>query len=412
MKRLNWLMMVFLSCCQLAVGQTFDSGSDGSDGALSFTTPGTFDFDPGALGLDGDGDHIFHFTTITIGLNVTLRISAAQINGPVYWLASGDVTIDGILDLNGAPGQDGEGVLNEAYRSPALPGAGGFPGGLGGMRTSAATRGSGPGGGSVTSGRGGGGAGHVTASNGAAYGNIYSVPLIGGSGGGGGWLQGSLAGGSGGAGGGCILIASSTSITINGTVQVNGGDGGDSQGNSSSYPDGGGSGSGGAIRLASPMLSGSGSLLGLGGIRGAGYYNGGTGSSGRIRLEAFQYGFTGTITPTPSYATPYATHLPSNPPAMVRVTSVDGVAVSASPSGSFTMPDAVINNGTPLTIDIEAGQVPLGTVVQVYLLSENTADQIIDSTPLAGTLDSSMATATALIPSGFSRGYVRASWNP
>jgi hypothetical protein len=52
-----------------AQAQTFDSGSNGSDGALNLTTPGTVIFDPSTFAppLDQDGDNVFHFTTITIG---------------------------------------------------------------------------------------------------------------------------------------------------------------------------------------------------------------------------------------------------------------------------------------------------------------------------------------------------------
>ena len=40
----------------------FTSGSTGSDGALSYTTPGTYNFDPSVGNLDPSGDNIFNFT--------------------------------------------------------------------------------------------------------------------------------------------------------------------------------------------------------------------------------------------------------------------------------------------------------------------------------------------------------------
>jgi len=181
------LLSLFLGT--VVLGQSFSSGSDGSDGALSFTTPGTLDFDPVALGLDPDGDHVFHFTTITIGADVVLRLSARQINGPVFWLASGDVQIDGTVDLNGGNGQDSAEILNRAYRAPSEPGSGGFAGGIGGYsNVSNPHPGSGPGGGITNGNRGGGGGGHAsnggnavtTSGGGSAYGNSYAIPLIGG----------------------------------------------------------------------------------------------------------------------------------------------------------------------------------------------------------------------------------------
>src|SRR5262249_39342331 len=77
--------------------QTWDSGSKGTDGPLSLTTPGTIVFDPRAFSppLDPDGDNIYHFTTITIGAGVTVRLADSHVHGPVFWLASGTVQIDG-----------------------------------------------------------------------------------------------------------------------------------------------------------------------------------------------------------------------------------------------------------------------------------------------------------------------------
>src|SRR3990167_1328763 len=96
----------------------FSSGSTGADGALNLTTatPGVVGgvlifnpadstmFDNPTRVLDADGDHVYHFTTINIGAGLTVRLSNQFLNGPVYWLATGAVTINGILDLNGETG--------------------------------------------------------------------------------------------------------------------------------------------------------------------------------------------------------------------------------------------------------------------------------------------------------------------
>ena len=50
--------------------------------------------------------------------------------------------------------------------------------------------------------------------------------------------------------------------------------------------------------------------------------------------------------------------------------------------------------------------------VKLHLFSENSADQMRDSTPLAGTMQLSTATVSVMLPSGFSRGFVRATWTP
>src|SRR5713101_5889165 len=121
-------LFVLLSGEQPARAQSFDSGSNGSDGALNLTTPGTIEFDPTSFNppLDPDDDNIYHFTTITIASGVTVRLTAKHLNGPVFWLASGAVQIDGTIDLSGEQGHPATTVL--ADRKPSIPGAGGYPG--------------------------------------------------------------------------------------------------------------------------------------------------------------------------------------------------------------------------------------------------------------------------------------------
>ena len=74
------------------------------------------------------------------------------------------------------------------------------------------------------------------------------------------------------------------------------------------------------------------------------------------------------------------------------------------------MPDVAINKSTAVTVQIAASNIPPGTVVKLHVFSENGADQIIDSLPLAGTPATSTATASVVLPPGFSRGFVRATW--
>src|SRR5262245_46728624 len=83
----------------LAQGKKFNSGSNGSDGALNLTTPGTIIFDPKSFTppLNPAGDNVFNFTTINIGPGVTVKLSSKVFSGPVYWLAQGAVTINGTI---------------------------------------------------------------------------------------------------------------------------------------------------------------------------------------------------------------------------------------------------------------------------------------------------------------------------
>jgi hypothetical protein len=90
--------------------------------------------------------------------------------------------------------------------------------------------------------------------------------------------------------------------------------------------------------------------------------------------------------------------------------SIDGVPIKQDPTGSFELPDVSIDKTTAVTVQIEAHNVPLGTIVRLHIFSENGPDQILDSSPLTGTLAQSTATVTVTLPPGFSRAFVRAKW--
>jgi hypothetical protein len=403
-KSFAFVAIVWFSLGVPALAQ-FVSGSTGSDGALIFQAPNpgqtiTVIFNPASFTppLDPAHDNIFNFTTITIPAGVTVQLVTGTLaSGPVVWLATGAVDIEGTLDLSGATGHPPTNPAIQTLRVPAAPGPGGYTGGVGGNGGTLATEpGLGPGGGAAGGFNGCGGGGAFT-------GNSFLVPLFGGSGGGG--QGGAGFGGGGGGGGGAILIASSSSITVNGTISANGGTAG-SQGGALN---GGGSGAGGAIRLAAPLLRGNGQLS----VRGGGNTcNGGgnNGGTGTVRLEAVQEEFTGGFSgATVTSGTPFNTFLPAAPPA-ITVVSVGGIPVNPLPTGSFQTPDVTINSTAPVTVAIRAANVPVGTVVTLEFYSENGPDIKTTSTPLAGNLASSTATAQVTFPSGFARGFIFASF--
>ncbi|MCW8138075.1 MAG: hypothetical protein KIT58_04130 [Planctomycetota bacterium] len=393
----------------LAQAQAFDSGSNGSDGALTFAANlGTVVFDPRSFDppLDPDDDGVYHFTTITIGVNTTVRLDTRRLpeGRPVVWLASGAVLIEGVVDLNGENGHNGGGVM-----IPAVAGAGGWSGGVAWRPSGPATNGNGPGGGGVTFDFHGGSAGHLNpggagasvAPGGVAYGNDFLLPLLGGSGGGGG---GRLNSAGGGAGGGALLIASSVSVRVTGVVRAIGG----SSGNTSFGNVLGGAGSGGAIRLIAPLLEGSGQLQ----VTGGG--GGGVGSPGRVRLEAYRHVATFNVTPGAALmplASPGTVLLPPSAP-LVRVVRVAGQDVAASPTGSFVTPDVTIDAAGTVTVELQARNVPPGTVLQLTFQPETGSAFTASSSPLTGTLELSTATVQAQFPHGGTRVFVRASWTP
>ena len=135
-------------CIPAAVAQ-FTSGSTGSDGAYNPTVSG--DFDPVALNLDASGDNVFNFTTINIPAGVTIKLRASKLrNAAVTWLATGNVTIAGTLDLSGAPGpalNTNSAAQFAANLGLPEPGPGGYTGGLGARGSVGPQSGAGPGGG-------------------------------------------------------------------------------------------------------------------------------------------------------------------------------------------------------------------------------------------------------------------------
>lgn len=392
----------------VAAAQTFDAGSTGADGALTFAADaGTIEFDPTSYEprLDADQDNVYHFTAVTIPAGTTVRLASRTLpeGRPVVWRVSGAVVIEGVLDLNGDDGHD----WDEPF-APSVPGAGGYAGGVAQTPASPPTRGNGPGGGTAATGFHGGPGAHRIEGGGnslpavAPYGNDFLLPLVGGSGGGGG---GSLQAAGGGAGGGAIVIASSTSIRITGQVRANGGNSGNRA--SVSFHLGGG-GSGGAIRLIAPVLEGNGALSVAGGIGSV------TASYGRIRLEAFRNTSSFTITPVQALVQPAAPGLVELPPSApaIKVVRVAGVAVATSPTGSFQVPDVVIDAPGAVTIELEARFVPPGTVLNLTFQPETGTPFTATSSALTGTLEQSTATAQVQFPHGPTRVFVKATWTP
>ncbi len=459
MMRSKWIVGFMLTLALGAMATpagagTFNSGSTGATGAFPPTSvpAGTvtikLDLNNGVVtylnsaaatlgtatlpGVPAGGfaDGKFNFTTITVAAGVTLSfVKHLPANPPITFLASGNVTLAGTIDVSASPG----GNVNTTAPTPAPNGGAGGPGGhAGGAGTAFITTwgatGTGPGGGgggnayySYSSppwwGCAGGGGGYgtpgaasacpgnPTAAAGLTYGTPFLLRLLGGSGGGGGGGAGGggtippgVAGGGGG-GGGAILIASSGTITFNGgSVLARGGNGGTTPWLGHGP---GGGGSGGAVRLVANTITGaSGSIDVRGGTSPVGYGYG-NGGNGRIRVEA------NTLTAAiqvfsgiPSLGKPGSVSPPATSPTL-RITRVAGVDAPPAPNGSFAMPDVSVPGATPSTasVDLAASNIPLGTTVSVWVTLAYGPSWVyapVTSTALSGTLASSTATASGV----------------
>ena len=409
----------------------FDSGSTGADGALNPATDTVVVLPP---------DGVLNYTTVNIPSGVTVTFQRNVINTPVVMLATGDVTIDGTLSVDGqaSPGVGSAGDGNPADDGdPGLGGPGGFAGGQGGtLANPMGGDGLGPGAGTRATGRhnsttnpanigcGGGGGGFGSAgaiganthinvycasragNGGPSYGNSQLSPLIGGSGGGGGYAGTALNGSGGGGGGGAILIAASGTVTVNGTINARGGASGSTSGaGDANYGGTGGGGSGGAIRIVATTVAGNGALNAHGRAAGTGshsntnanYGRGGAGGTGRIRLEAETLSRTAATNPPYTTSAPQDLFVPGLP--SLRITAVGGITAPASPTGTA---DITLDSATPnpVTVDFESTGVPTGTTVALKVIPASGAPSTVTSTALSGTEALATASASATIPDG------------
>jgi hypothetical protein len=326
---------------------------------------------------------IWNFSTITIPPGVTVRFKKNSGNTPVRWLATGDVNINGAIDVSG-----GFGANALPTGIPAAGGPGGNDGGRGGIRFDASASfvgqpGQGPGGGApgtaqqanpdnLRDGKDGQHAG--------VYGNAFLQPLTGGSGGGGGASSNDSNGGNGGGGGGAILIASSRDIILNGAVYA---DGGNIEWSNASY---GGRGSGGGILLRADRIGGPGALEAVGGAV--------NNPNGRIRVEAYVRTTTGVGTPPAVVGLPRADG-ELNQGGTLTIAKVDGVNVAQPPTGNLTTPDVVFTDAGPVSIVVNAAGIPNGTPISLRI---TTANSIIE--PASQNLANGSVTFNVTVPKG------------
>ena len=377
----------------------FSSGSTGADGPFSPTQDITLQVPP---------DGKFNYTTITIPLGVDVRFTRNSRNTPVYMLATGNVIINGNIDVGGQDAGTGGDFSLQGRGGP-----GGGDGGRGGPTPSVAGGdGLGPGGGhggidDNTKTIGGGGGGYQVAgsnatsyttglpgSGGPAYGTAWVQPLAGGSGGGGGAgssSSGAIGGGGGGGGGGAILIASSGTISgSSGFIVAQGGTG--SRGGSAlGAPrcDGtGGGGSGGAIRLlAAAITFPSSRALVDGGSTTGQICTGALGGTGGAGFKRFEVLFGGTL------------DISNNPTlSITRVAGIDA-PVNLTGYGDITLP---ANTPNPVSVELRATNIPPGGTVTVTVSPSAGPSVSVTSTILVGTQASSTATAQISVPNGLS----------
>jgi hypothetical protein len=258
--------------------------SDGSDGA--FNPAGFPVLDLNTMAPDG----VLNFTTVHIPPGVIVKFAANSLNTPVFLAATGDIRIEGTIEvsardyfLTAGPGGGAAGTPVGLLGSAGGGGAGGQPGG---PATTINANGR-------VMGNAGGGGGMATAGlvastrtghNPGLGGPALPRPVLtpgttGGGGSGGGAGSGidtfgfPIPGGAGGGGGGALQLSTPGTITITGSILANGGHAEAGYGNGLSDSCGpGGGGSGGNLEIyAGRLVLGSTAVIQARGGAGGGY---------------------------------------------------------------------------------------------------------------------------------------------
>ncbi len=366
-------LIVFAFTPRFSIAQNIDlphtSASTGVDGPLNISgiLGGTYVFD-----MTAKPDGVWNFTSIFVEEGITVTFEKNDNNTPVVWLATENVQIDGVLNLNGVAG-----TLVEGQASPGGPG--GYAGGLGGIAFNrsnlyAGSAGQGPGGGLPGSNfcaAGGNGAYN------GVYGNAFIQPLAGGSGGGGSGSLSDSNGANGGGGGGAILIDSTLDIIVNGTISAIGG-------GSAINCQFSGTGSGGAIRLVGDRVLGTGNL---------------SVGNGRSRVEGFIRQILANSSAAPSGTLDFGVNQ-----SQLLITDVAGVGVASPPTGDTTNPDVVFSQAGEVTITVTAINIPDGNPVTLRIIYSGLIIALPDPNDptalFAAQLSGGIATFTATLPAG------------
>ena len=327
------------------------NGSDGSDGALLVDSNQT-------LALPPDG--IFNFTTVTIETGATLSFQKNALNTPVYFLATGDIVVDGAINLRG---QSGDLV------SGGAGGPGGFAGGPPSIAGNPAGSGLGPGAGapaagpfntSNAAGKGSYGSRNTRAVDGPVYGSELLVPLVGGSGGGG-----SLDTRGGCGGGGAILLASDTRVEINGDVFAN-----------VACDQPWGVGSGGGVRIVAPVVAGLGEIWVNGGDENQ-LLDNRFGGRGRVRIDVIDRSELANLVVLPSQALSVGAFFVAFPDTVPRldIISAAGNAIAEGTQGpvDLVLP---LNSPSAQTIVVQ-GRDFQGTVPITVAVTPDTGDRVL-----------------------------------
>lgn len=201
----------------------------------------------------------------------------------------------------------------------------------------------------------------------------------------------------GGGGGGALLIAASQTVQLGGSIAARGGGGGSWSCGPGWYGNAAG-GSGGAVRIVAQRVQGSGSIDASGGGGGGNHFGG----QGRVRFDMLENNFGGSVSGVFSQGFQPIILPSAGVGAQLAISSISGVAVSASPTGVLAIPDAVISaqQGNPIPVVVSCANIPLNTAITVSVRPANGATVSAVGHNTTGTQASSTATVLLNVPRG------------
>ena len=391
--RLRCLLLV-LCVPWLALGQTVNSGSNGSDGAFHPKTNMVVD-------MADHPDGIYHYTSVNIPAGVTVSFIPNAKNTPVTWLVQSSCVINGEVDLSGQTPQDNGGTLN-------LIGGAGGPGGFrGGNAGESGKLGLGPGSGSPAA------YGALPTvwdgttdvpyleSGSSIYGSQFILPLIGGSGGERFFFRytdGRTISSGGGGGGGAMLIAAPESVELSGSISSRGGAGGFYRCGDGCYGFAGG-GSGGAVRIVTRTIRKSGGIDCSGGTGPSTRMRGGR---GRVRFDVFESNFGGHVVGVFTQGFQPIILPAAGQGIQLAIASVAGGSVPANPSSSLANPAVIVpaQQASSVPVVVQCFNVPLNTPITVTARPANGAAVSASGLNSSGTTTASTATVNLNLPRG------------
>jgi hypothetical protein len=123
---------------------------------------------------------------------------------------------------------------------------------------------------------------------------------------------------------------------------------------------------------------------------------------GRIRFDTYDDEFAGSVSGQLTQGLQFIIIPTSGQLPQLTVTSIGGVTVSASPTGVLSTPDAVLSaqQNNPIPVVVSCANLPLNTQITVSIKPANSAAVTATGYNNTGTLASSTATISIVMPRG------------